>query len=328
MSYQAILEEVYDRYKGQGQGAVANYIPELAKANPDWFGISLITTDGERYEIGDTSQQFTLQSISKPLVYGLALEDRGRDEVLARVGVEPTGDAFNSIIRLDETSKRPFNPMVNSGAIATSSLILGEGPTARWNRLLETLNAYLGRRPVADMAVFLSERATGHRNRAIAHLMLNFGMLESDVEDILDFYFQQCSILVTSTDLAMVAASLAHQGINPVTGVRAVSADYTRDILSVMLTCGLYDYSGEWVYRVGIPAKSGVSGGLMAVVPQRMGIGIFSPPLDVRGNSIRAIRVCEELSQRLGLHLFASGSRPEKTLEIPAPLLRSADAPG
>lgn len=318
MDYSGLLQELHLRYRELREGQVADYIPELAKSNPDWFGISLVTVEGEIFEVGDCSRQFTMQSISKPIVYGLALEDRGRENVLARVGVEPTGDAFNSIIKLDEASKRPFNPMVNSGAIATSSLIQGAGPTERWNRLIDTLAHYLDRRAVADMAVFLSERASGHRNRAIAHLMLNFGMLEHDVEDILDFYFQQCSILVSSTDLALVGATLANQGVNPRSGQRALAAEFCQDVLSVLLTCGLYDYSGEWVYRVGIPAKSGVSGGLLAVAPGRLGVGIFSPPLDQRGNSVRAIAVCTELSRRLGLHLFQYPDSQEPTVELRA----------
>jgi len=326
LGVQALLEELYESYRGVSEGRVAHYIPELARSRPEAFAIVAITSDGRCFQVGDASQQFTMQSTSKPVVYGLALQDRGRDEVLRRVGVEPTGDAFNCIIKLDEASKRPYNPMINAGAIATSSLVEGQGATARWNRLVDTLSLYLGRRPYADMAVFLSERSTGHRNRAIAHLMLNFGMLESDVEEVLDFYFQQCSILVDARDLAMVAATLANGGVNPISGQRAVAADYTRDILSVMLTCGLYDYSGEWVYRVGIPAKSGVSGGLMAVVPGRLGIGIFSPPLDERGNSVRAIRVCQELSQRLGLHLFAAPDEAVPTAEMPALRVEQADA--
>lgn len=319
----AALNDLHLRYKNLGSGAVADYIPELAKANPDWFGISVVTAEGEIYEVGDTNQKFTIQSISKPFVYGMALEDRGRDEVLRRVGVEPTGDAFNSIIKLDEVSKRPYNPMVNAGAIATSSLIKGDGPTERLNRLMETFSAYIGHDIVADMAVFMSERTTGHRNRAIAHLMLNFGMIGPQVEEILDLYFQQCSILVTSRDLAVMAATLANGGLNPLTGTRAISSTYIRDLLSVMFTCGLYDFAGEWAYRVGIPAKSGVGGGLLAVVPQRLGIGIFSPPLDPRGNSVRAIKVCEELSSRFQLHVFDSwvGSNPIDDQEFSEPTI-------
>ena len=300
----AAINDLHLRYKSHGAGAVASYIPQLAKANPDWFGISVVTAEGEIYEVGDTTQKFTIQSISKPFVYGMALEDRGREEVLRRVGVEPTGDAFNSIIKLDEVSKRPYNPMVNAGAIATSWLIKGDGPTERLNRLMETFAAYVGHDIVADMAVFTSERTTGHRNRAIAHLMLNFGMIGPQVEEILDLYFQQCSILVNSRDLAVMAATLANGGVNPLTKVRAISSTYIRDLLSVMFTCGLYDFAGEWAYRVGVPAKSGVSGGLLAVVPRRLGVAIFSPPLDKHGNSVRAIKVCEELSSRFQLHVF------------------------
>lgn len=300
----AALNDLHMRYKKCGEGAVADYIPELAKANPDWFGISVVTADGKMYEVGDTQQLFTIQSVSKPFVYGMALEDRGRREVMKRVGVEPTGDAFNSIISLDAESKRPHNPMVNAGAIATTALVAGNGPTERLNRLLEHFSRYIGRRIMADMSVFMSERTTGHRNRAIAHLMLNFDMIESNVEEILDLYFQQCSLLVTSRDLAVMAATLANRGVNPLTRERAIEEKYVRDVLSVMFTCGLYDYAGEWAYRVGLPAKSGVSGGLLAVVPRRMGIGIYSPPLDHRGNTVRGINVCRDLSEQFGLHVF------------------------
>ncbi len=300
----AALNDLHLRFKTLGAGKVADYIPELAKANPNWFGITVVTADGQLYEVGDTRQKFTIQSISKPFVHGMALEDRGRETVLSKVGVEPTGDAFNSIIKVDEKSKRPHNPMVNAGAIATTSLLAGDGPTGKLNRLMERFSRYMGREVVADMSVFMSERTTGHRNRAIAHLMLNFDMIEPRVEEILDLYFQQCSLMVTSRDLAIMAATLANRGVNPLTRERAIHSEYIRDVLSVMFTCGLYDYTGEWVYRVGLPAKSGVGGGLLAVVPQRMGIGIFSPPLDERGNSVRAIKVCEELSARFGLHVF------------------------
>ncbi|MFN8611818.1 MAG: glutaminase A [Vulcanimicrobiota bacterium] len=301
---QELLNELYHRYLPLREGKLADYIPELGKANPDSFGISLVTAQGQLFEVGDCARKFTIQSISKPFVYGIALEDFGREEVLKRVGVEPTGDAFNSIIRLDEKSKRPFNPMVNAGAIATSNLIGGESPAARLNRLMDVFAAYVGHEVNPDMAVFLSERSTGHRNRAIAHLMLNFQMIGSNVDEILDLYFQQCSLLVTSSDLAWMAATLANGGENPGTGKRALPTQYVRDLLSVMFTCGLYDFSGEWAYRVGLPAKSGVGGGMLAVSPGKLGIGVYSPLLDERGTSLRAIRVCQDLSQLLGLHIF------------------------
>ncbi|MEO0407376.1 MAG: glutaminase A [Cyanobacteria bacterium P01_A01_bin.135] len=301
---QAFLEELHQRYQDLDDGKLASYIPELRKASPDWFGISMVTVDGQVFQVGNVAQLFTIQSISKVFVYGLALEERGRDRVLQRVGVEPTGDPFNSIIRLDESSKRPDNPMINAGAIATTSLIQGSDPTARLNQVLEMFNRYVGHPVFIDVSVFMSERTTGHRNRAMAHLMLNFGMIEDKLDEALDLYFQQCSVLVNSQDLALMAATLANQGVNPTTGVQAIQPCYIRDILSVMYTCGMYNFAGEWAYRVGIPAKSGVSGGVMAVVPGQAGIAVFSPLLDGNGNSVRGVRVFEELTAKYGFHMF------------------------
>lgn len=300
---QAFLSDLYLKYKPLREGAVANYIPELAKASPDWFSICIVTVDGQTYKVGDYEQLFTIQSTSKPFVHGLTLEDHGRDYVLTKVGVEPTGDAFNAIV-LDEESKRPYNPMVNAGAIATAGLVKGADPTERLNRVLDMFRRYCGREVFVDMSVFTSERATGHRNRAIAHLMLNFDMIDDRIDETLDLYFKQCSIMVNCNDIAMMAATLANCGVNPITGERALEAQYIKDVLSVMYTCGMYDYSGEWAYRVGLPAKSGVGGGIVAVVPGKMGIGVFSPLLDPRGNSIRGVKVCEELSLNYGLHSF------------------------
>ncbi len=302
-SFAEFLDDLYSKYKLTADGGVANYIPELAKVNPDLFSICIVTVNGDVYRVGDFSHLFTIQSISKVFVYGLALEDRGRDYMLTRVGVEPTGEAFNAIV-LDEQSKRPYNPMVNAGAIATTSLIKGGGATERLNRLLDMFHRYIGRDVYVDISVFTSERSTGHRNRAMAHLMLNFGMIDERIEEALDLYFQQCAVMVNCQDLAVMAAALANKGINPVTGEQAVDSRYIKDILSVMYTCGMYNFAGEWAYKVGIPAKSGVSGGIIAVVPGQMGIAVFSPLLDARGNSVRGVKVCEELSQQFGLHMF------------------------
>ncbi len=246
---------------------------------------------------------FTIQSISKPLVYGLALEDHGTTEVLRKVGVEPTGEAFNSIV-MDEINNRPFNPMVNAGAIATTALIKGNGPEERFARILGMFSRYAGRQLTIDESVFQSERATGHRNRAIAYLQLNSGMIEEPVSEHLDLYFRQCSILVSARDLSMMAATLANNGVNPLTGERAIAAEHVKTVLSVMASCGMYDYSGEWVYRVGLPAKSGVGGGIVAVLPGQFGFGVFSPLLDDHGNSHRGIEVCKELSQKFYLHVY------------------------
>ncbi len=303
---QPLLEQLYQQYHPLSAGQVASYIPELAKANPDWFSICIVTTDGQVFEVGNVDQCFTIQSTSKVFAYGMALEDCGREALICKVGVEPTGDPFNSIIRLDENSHRPDNPMVNAGAIATTSLVKGNGVTDRLNRILAMFKRYIGHEVCVDALTFMSERTTGDRNRALAYLMRHFGMIEGSIETALDLYFQQCSIMVTCHDLAHMGATLANRGVNPMTAQQAVAAEYVQDILSVMYTCGMYNFAGEWAYRVGIPAKSGVSGNIMAVVPGKMGIAVFSPPLDERGNSIRGIKVCEVLSQKLGLHVFAA----------------------
>lgn len=311
---QSVLNDLHLKYKPVRDGTLANYIPELAKVNPDLFSICIITVDGQVYEVGDYNHLFTLQSISKVFVYGMALEEHGRDYLLTKVGVEPTGDAFNAII-LDERSKRPYNPMVNAGAIATTSLIKGSGPTERLNRMLDMFRRYIGHEIFVDISVFMSERTTGHRNRAMAYLMLNFGMIDEKIDEALDLYFQQSSLMVTCHDLALMAATLANKGINPITGEQAVESCYVKDILSVMYTCGMYNFTGQWVYKVGLPAKSGVSGGIIVVVPNQGGIGVFSPLLDANGNSVRGIKVCEELSQQFGLHLFDCSTNRAKLIE-------------
>ena len=310
--FREYLKDLHEKYRSLDEGAVADYIPELASADPNWFGICAVTVDGQVFEVGDCDQLFTIQSISKAFVYGMALEDHGRDYVWSKVSVEPTGEAFNSIV-LDQKTNRPYNPMVNSGAIATTDLIKGKGGTERLNRILDMFRRYTGRVLDISVPIFLSEKATGHRNRAIAYLMLNFGMVSERIEETLELYFQQCSIMLNGRDLAMITATLANGGVNPITGERAIDERYVQDVISVMLTCGLYDYSGEWAYRVGMPAKSGVGGGVTAVVPQKLGIGVFSPPLDQKGNSVRGIKVCEDLSRDFGLHLF-NAAKPERDL--------------
>lgn len=308
--FRAYLSELHEKYQPLGDGKVADYIPELAKANPDWFGISAVTPQGQVYEVGDCQQLFTIQSISKAFVYGMVLEEHGRDYVLSKVGVEPTGEAFNSII-LDEETNRPYNPMVNAGAIATTDLIPGSNATERLNRLLDMFRRYTGRAINIDASIATSERITGSRNRAIAHLMHNFGMIGDRIDETLELYFQQCSVLINSHDLAVMGATLANGGINPITQEQAIDRRYVQDVLSVMHSCGMYDYSGEWLYRVGLPAKSGVGGGIIVVAPGKLGTGVFSPPLDIKGNSVRGIKACEELVSDLGLHLF-NAAPPER----------------
>ena len=245
------LESLRLRYASDDSGALADYIPELAKADPSWFGMSLCTIDGHIYDSGDSGQEFTIQSVSKPFVYALALADNGPTEMLKRVGVEPSGKAFNSILL--DGSNRPHNPMVNAGAIATVAMVWGG--TVRFDRILETLGTFAGRALSIDEPVYRSERETGHQNRAIAHLMRTAGVFDLDVEEVLDVYFKQCSVLVTSRDLAVMAATLANGGRNPVTGRVALPPEAVGDVLSVMFTSGMYDYSGEWAFETGLPQR-------------------------------------------------------------------------
>ncbi|MFP4100320.1 glutaminase A [Coleofasciculus sp.] len=300
------LRELHRQYLPIRQGKIYVSEPDLVEINPDWFGICIVTVDGQVYTVGDWEQPFLIQSISKVFAYGMALSDWGRDYVVSRVDVEPTGDAYNSLIKVEENSKRPYNPMVNTGAIAITNLIEGKGPAHRLNRILDMYRRYIGHRVFVDTPSLVSEQTAGDRNWAIAYLLRNFGMISGEIKQTLDLYLQQCSVIINCHDLAVMGATLANNGINPMTGEHAIHSHYIKDLLSVMFTCGMYDFAGEWVYKVGFPAKSGVGGGIIGVVPGVMGIAVFSPPLDKRGNSIRGIKVYEELSRRFGLHIFQS----------------------
>jgi glutaminase len=297
------LAALHERWAGEESGAVADYIPPLALADPSWFGIAIATTDGHCYEVGETRRGFTIQSISKPFTYGLALADRGFEAVDAKVGVEPSGEAFNSI-SLAPDSGRPLNPMINAGAITSASLVAGEGAAARLARVVSSYGRFAGRELEVDTDVYESERATGHRNRAIGHMLRGFGILDDDPEAALDLYFRQCSVTVDCRDLSLMAATLANGGVHPVTGERALDRPYVDRVLSVMTTCGMYDSAGEWVVDVGMPAKSGVGGGVLAVLPGQLGIAVFSPPLDRHGNSVRGVEVCRQVSDDLNLNLL------------------------
>lgn len=302
-SFQHYLELLQQRFTSLDSGTVADYIPELGKANPDWFGIAIVTVDGHVYQVGDTRQPFSIQSISKAFTYGIALEDKGAETVASKIDVEPSGEAFNSI-SLEPDTGRPRNPMINAGAIVATSLVDGSDGDAKLSRILEKFARYAGQSLSVDEAIYLSEKNTGHRNRAIAHLLRNYEILEDDPEEPLDAYFRQCSILVTARDLALMGATLANDGVNPVTGIRALESGMVPRVLSVMSTCGMYDYSGNWIYKVGMPAKSGVGGGIVAVLPGQLGLAVFSPRLDSKGNSVRGIAVCESLSNDFGLHML------------------------
>lgn len=302
------LNSLHQRFQGLSSGAPADYIPELAGVEPDRFGICIATHDGFVYEVGDSRHPFTIQSISKPLTYGLALEQNGEEAVLAKIGVEPSGDAFNAISLQPQTGA-PKNPLINAGAIAATGMVDGDTVADKSARILEVFSRYAGRALDVDERVYASESSTGHRNRAIGWMLRNFGILDCEPTATLEAYFRQCAIRVTCRDLALVGATLANGGVNPLTGERAIAEAYVDNVLSVMATCGMYDASGEWLYRTGLPAKSGVGGGILAVQPGRMGIGIFSPRLDAQGNSVRGIAVCRELAADLALHLFDASQR-------------------
>ncbi|MCW5735661.1 MAG: glutaminase A [Enhydrobacter sp.] len=283
-------------------GKLADYIPELTKADPAHFGICIATVDGYVHATGDGYVPFTIQSISKAFVFAMALELIGAEKVESTIGVEPSGDAFNSI-RLN-ADNRPFNPMVNAGAIACSGLICDAEGNGAFERILHELSRFAGRRLDYDSDVFESERATGDRNRAIAYLLRTHGVLRCEVDQVLDVYFRQCAVRVTAHDLAVMAATLANNGINPVTGESVLSPYVVARTLSVMVSAGMYDYAGEWGYRIGIPAKSGVGGGIVATLPSQLGLGIYSPLLDSHGHSVRGVQTCEALSSHFDLHLL------------------------
>jgi len=307
-----LLARIHGEIAADSSGRVASYIPELGSADPELFGVALATLDGALYEAGHVRHPFTIQSVSKPFVLALAIEDRGLDVVLSAVGVEPTGDPFNAVT-LEPHTGRPPNPMVNAGAIVTSNLVDGQDPKSRVDRIAEGLSAFAARPLDIDEQVLASELATADRNRAIAHLMRSMGSLDLEVEPALAVYFAQCSFQVTARDLAVMSATLANGGRNPVSGEFVVDAQVVTHVLSVMLTCGLYDFSGEWVLRTGLPAKSGVGGGIAAALPGQFGIGTYSPRLDHQGNSVRGVAACEHLSEQFALHVM----RPPATDSAP-----------
>ncbi len=296
------LARCHAEFSADHSGEVATYIPELALANPSDFGIAVTTVDGFVYEVGDSNVAFTLQSISKAFVFALALDIVGPDRVEAVVGVEPSGDAFNSI-RLG-ADNRPFNAMVNAGAIACTSLLCEIEGAGMGERLTDAFSRFAGHRLEVDEATFESERVTGDRNRAIAYLLRTHGVLKGNVDEVLDVYFRQCAVKVTARDLSVMAATLANKGINPLTGEQVASSYAVARTLSVMTSSGMYDSAGRWVYNVGIPAKSGVAGGIVASLPSQLGLGTYSPRIDDQGNSVRGLRSCEALSSHFGLHML------------------------
>ncbi|MCF7935181.1 MAG: glutaminase A [Synergistales bacterium] len=304
---QETLHSIADRCRGlHRQGTVARYIPELAKAPADLFALSAADVSGERWSAGRFEHPFTMQSISKVVTLLLALTELGEEEVFRHVGRNPSSDPFNSIMRLEMADPhRPQNPLINAGAIAVTSLLPFPGAEERSRAILSFARRLTGNPALAvDDGTFRSERETGDRNRSLAYFLKSLGNLEGDPCEVLEAYFRQCSILVTTEDLAMLGATLASGGVCPATGERVVAPRACRIALALMVTCGLYDGSGEFAVRVGLPAKSGVAGGIVAVVPERMGIAVCGPALDGRGNSVSGMRALELLSEERSLRVF------------------------
>jgi glutaminase len=289
---------------------VVSYYPSETVARRHAFGLSGVHVSGVRVSVGDSGVRFPLQSISKVFTYALALEDNGRAATLTRVGVEPSGDPYNSIT-FDEANQRPHNPMINSGALVAAALVHGRTRTERVARLVERLRVFAGNPTIdVDEAILDEQLRATDRNLGLAYIMRALGMLDGDIEDTVAVYLSVCSVTVTTDELAVIGATLANGGVNPLTGERAMPAAHVRDVISIMLTCGMYDAAGQWFHDVGIPAKSGVSGGIMAALPERLGIAVYSPGLDAHGNSVRGVNICRDLSDHFGLHVFAA-ERPD-----------------
>ena len=304
------MEELLERLLEEcrmytSQGRVADYIPELAKSDPDTLGVYVIGSEGKHSWAGDCRRKFTLQSVVKPILLLQALLDNGVEAVQSRVGVEATGKPFDAINAGDQAlDSGHINPMVNMGAIVMCTLIKGENSEERFRRLLELTSTLAGEELGIDEAVYRSEKGHGSKNRALAYLLKSNGLLDGEVEEVLDCYFRACSIQVDCRGLAHIGAVLSNRGRLPVSGEQVFPAALARYVNAILMTCGMYDGSGEFAIRVGVPAKSGVSGSIMAVVPTRMGIGIYSPALDQKGNSLAGIRLLERLSRELYLSIF------------------------
>ncbi len=301
-----LLDEVYETYRSVDEGALADYIPALANADPTLFGASIVGVRGRYFSAGDAQHEFSIQSISKAFVFALVCDELGHDEAREKLGVNATGLSFNSVMAIELNPERTMNPLVNAGAMATTSLVPGNSPDEQWAFILRGLSRFAGRPLVLDQDVYMSESHTNLRNQGIAHLLESYGRLYSDPDETTDLYTRQCSLLVTAADLAVMGATLAGGGINPMTGDQVIEAHNCKHVLAAMATAGLYEHSGDWLYEVGLPGKSGVSGGIVTIAPGKGGMGTFSPPLDQAGNSVRGQRATRHLAEKLGLNVFAS----------------------
>ncbi len=301
----AQFRELHERNRWRGDEEIVSFYPPGSENQRHLFGVAGTHVDGTRWSTGDCDVRFPLHSISKVITYGLALEDNGRDATLRRVGVEPSGEPFNSVT-FDEEDNRPHNPMINTGALVAANMVRGVDREEKVERILDRARAYTGNPELrVDEDVLAQELVSNDRNLGLSYLMRSLGMLAGDIDENLAVYLSACSIMVTAAELSVAGATLAGGGLNPLTGAEALARVHVRDVVSVMLTCGMYDAAGEWTYDVGIPAKSGVSGGILATVPNFVGLGTFSPGLGVNGNPVRGVNLCRDLSERFGLHVFA-----------------------
>ncbi|MFO1394757.1 MAG: glutaminase A [Steroidobacteraceae bacterium] len=310
---QAALDSAYAEFKDLKEGANADYIPALAKVDPNIYGIALVTADGRVYTKGDVASEVSIQSISKVFTMALVIEEQGPDAIANNMGVDATGQVFNSINAVEQYKGAEMNAMVNPGAITATSMVSGGTRDEIWSKILGYYGAFAGRTLSVNQEVFKSESDTNQRNQAIAMLMYAYGHIKADPLRATDIYTEQCSVSVNAKDLATMAATLSNGGTNPLTGKSVLATKYVPNVLAVMATAGLYDDSGKWLYRTGLPAKSGVGGGIIAVSPGKFGIAVISPPLDAAGNSVRAQKAIESISNALGGNPYAMTPVSAKT---------------
>jgi len=308
---QTALDAAYAKYKGLQEGKNADYIPALAKVDPDLFGIALITVDGKAYTAGDIKSEVSIQSISKVFTLANVIQESGAPAVRDNIGVDATGQVFNSIVAIEQHKGKEMNPFVIPGAIATVSMVKGANADQIWSKIIGTYSDFAGRRLKVDQEVYKSESETNQRNRAIADLMFAYGVIKNNPQQASDLYTRQCSLSVNAKDLATMAATLANNGKNPITNKQLLSPQHVPEVLAVMATAGLYDDSGKWLFATGLPAKSGMGGGIIAVSPGKFGIAAISPPLDAAGNSVRAQKAIAEISNALHGNPYA----PEAALK-------------
>jgi len=309
-SIQKAIDSAYLKFKDVKEGKNADYIKELAKVDPNIYGIAIVMTDGTVYTKGDLQSAVSIQSISKVFTMARVLEEMGPRAVMDKIGVDATGMRFNSIVAVELQKGKEINPLVNPGAIASSSLVSGVDSAAKWKNILATHSEFAGRDLSLDMPVYISEAGDNLRNQAIAHLLMAYGRMYFDPVQATDIYTKQCAISVNAKDLAVMAATLANGGVNPVTKKKVVSPETVKYTLPVMATAGLYDDAGQWLFATGIPGKSGVGGGIIAVVPGKFGIAVISPPLSPAGNSVKAIYTIRYIIDALGVNPYLIKPKP------------------